>query len=66
MAGRSQEMKLLILLGLAFFIGLVVLVLKPDYRVADNLQSNAGYYLQTTDTSEEYPVDNSRPPMVEF
>ncbi len=40
----SQELRLLLLIAAAFAVGVIVLILEPDYRFARNLESNREYY----------------------
>ncbi|MBN1880469.1 hypothetical protein JW823_10195 [bacterium] len=40
----NQELRIIILIVAAFAIGLIVLFLVPDYRISQNLTSNADYY----------------------
>ncbi len=40
----SQELRLLLLIAAAFAVGVIVLILEPEYRFARNLESNRDYY----------------------
>jgi len=40
----NREHKILILILIALIVGIAVVVIKPDYRVANNLASNRNYY----------------------
>lgn len=42
--GMNQELRLIILVGVAFLSGLCVLFMVPGYNVSGNLTSNADYY----------------------
>ncbi len=44
----NQEFRIIALIAIAFIIGLGVLILKPDYRIADNIASNSDYYPGST------------------
>ena len=45
----KQELRILALILLALLTGLVVLLIKPDYRFNENLLSNENYYPATTE-----------------
>ena len=49
----KQELRILALILLALLTGLVVLLIKPDYRFQDNLMSNENYYPATTEQSNK-------------
>ncbi|MCD4652705.1 hypothetical protein K8T06_02085 [bacterium] len=44
----NQEFRILVLILAALFIGIAVLIFKPDYRIPENLTSNISYYPDAT------------------
>ncbi len=44
----NQEFRIIALIAIAFAIGLGVLILKPAYRIPDNIASNSDYYPDIT------------------
>jgi hypothetical protein len=53
----SPEIRLLTLILLAFLIGIVVVICKPDYRVKDNLYSNSRYLSQTQEENQSADIE---------
>jgi hypothetical protein len=63
----QEELRLLLLIAAAFVIGALVLFFKPDFRVEQNLKSNAAYYSGTISGQEESASAPEEPPQsVEF
>jgi len=54
----APEFRLLSLILLAFLIGVVVVICKPDYRVDDNLRSNSRYLSQAQEESKSAAIES--------
>ena len=55
----SNEIRLLLLVAAAFLIGIIVLILNPDYRFKVNLESNKDYYSDIVDAEITPGIDDN-------
>lgn len=59
----NQELRILGLIIAALFIGMLVLLFNPDYRIEENLESNLSYY---PDIAAGEPIEYVEPHMIDL